>query len=199
MLARITIWLLFFLSTCIYLCCCTVKLILKDHYHERPPVLKDQIFMVEIPTFQCNWTCHQRLRLGHSRQVPLQCIINLTLSKEITIAVIMLPFHFVLHFCSFEYLFWWNNFQKSEGITKNTCRLWDAIFLINFCDLVRFQVHHFQYSMRNPWCHPSIFPQLTLCTECTVKLVLRDHCPERLPALTNHTFLAQEPINFNIT
>ncbi len=35
--------------------------ILTEHCHERPPVLKDQIFLAEGPTFQCNWTsCHQR-------------------------------------------------------------------------------------------------------------------------------------------
>ncbi len=38
----------------------TVKPFLRDHCHERPPVLKDQIFLAEGPTFQCNWTCHER-------------------------------------------------------------------------------------------------------------------------------------------
>ncbi len=37
-----------------------VKAVLTDHCHERPPVLKDHIFLVEGPTFQCNWACHQR-------------------------------------------------------------------------------------------------------------------------------------------
>ncbi len=39
---------------------CTVKAVLKDRCHERPPVLKDQIFLAESHTFQCKWTCHQR-------------------------------------------------------------------------------------------------------------------------------------------
>ncbi len=38
----------------------TVKPILRDHCHERPPVLKDHIFLAEGPTFQYNWICHQR-------------------------------------------------------------------------------------------------------------------------------------------
>ncbi len=38
----------------------TVKPVLKDHCCERPPVLKDQIFLSESPTFQCNWTCPNR-------------------------------------------------------------------------------------------------------------------------------------------
>ncbi len=50
---------------------------------ERPPVLGDQVFLAEVPTFQCtgNWTCHQRPPVlrphfyaqlgGLSRQVPL--------------------------------------------------------------------------------------------------------------------------------
>ncbi len=40
----------------------TVKTILRDHCHERPPVLKDHTFLAERPTFQYmyNWTCHQR-------------------------------------------------------------------------------------------------------------------------------------------
>ncbi len=32
----------------------TVEPVLGDHCHERPPVLKDQIFLAEGPTFQCN-------------------------------------------------------------------------------------------------------------------------------------------------
>ena len=32
----------------------TVKPVLKGHCHERQPVLKDQIFLAEGPTFQCN-------------------------------------------------------------------------------------------------------------------------------------------------
>ncbi len=32
----------------------TVKPVLKDHCHERPPVLKDQIFQAEGPTCQYN-------------------------------------------------------------------------------------------------------------------------------------------------
>ncbi len=38
--------------------CYTVKSVLRDHCHERPPVLKDQIFLVDCPTFQ--WQCHKR-------------------------------------------------------------------------------------------------------------------------------------------
>ncbi len=37
----------------------TGKLVLREHWHGRPPVLKDQIFLAEGPTFQCNWPCHQ--------------------------------------------------------------------------------------------------------------------------------------------
>ncbi len=33
---------------------CTVKPILRDHLHERPPALKDNAFLQEGPTFQCN-------------------------------------------------------------------------------------------------------------------------------------------------
>ncbi len=33
----------------------TVKPLLRDHCHKRPPVLKDQIFLAEIPTFWCNY------------------------------------------------------------------------------------------------------------------------------------------------
>ncbi len=32
----------------------TVKPVLKDHCHERLPVLKDHQLLVESPTFQCN-------------------------------------------------------------------------------------------------------------------------------------------------
>ena len=32
----------------------TVKPVLIDHCHERPPVLKEPIFLVESPIFQCN-------------------------------------------------------------------------------------------------------------------------------------------------
>ena len=32
----------------------TVKPVLKDHCHERPPALKDQISLAEGPTFQCD-------------------------------------------------------------------------------------------------------------------------------------------------
>ncbi len=38
----------------------TVKPVLRDHCHERPPALKDHTFLAEEPTFQYNWTCHQR-------------------------------------------------------------------------------------------------------------------------------------------
>ena len=34
--------------------CTTVESVLRDHCHERPPVFKDQIFLTEGPTFQCN-------------------------------------------------------------------------------------------------------------------------------------------------
>ncbi len=37
----------------------TVTPVLKGHCPERPHVLKDQIFLADGPTFQCNWTCHQ--------------------------------------------------------------------------------------------------------------------------------------------
>ncbi len=32
----------------------TVKPVLRDHCHEGPPVLKDDIFLAEDPIFQCN-------------------------------------------------------------------------------------------------------------------------------------------------
>ena len=32
----------------------TVKPVLRDHCHERPPVLKDHTFLAEGPTFQYN-------------------------------------------------------------------------------------------------------------------------------------------------
>ncbi len=38
----------------------TVEPILRGHCHERPPVFKDQIFLAEGATFQCNWTSYQR-------------------------------------------------------------------------------------------------------------------------------------------
>ncbi len=38
----------------------TVKPVLRDHCQERPPVLKDPIFLAEGPTFQCNWTWRER-------------------------------------------------------------------------------------------------------------------------------------------
>ena len=41
----------------------TVKPVLRDHCHERPPVLivlDDRMFMVEGSTFHCSSTCHQR-------------------------------------------------------------------------------------------------------------------------------------------
>ncbi len=34
--------------------CGTVKLVLRDHCHERPPVLTDHAFLAEGPTFQYN-------------------------------------------------------------------------------------------------------------------------------------------------
>ncbi len=37
-----------------------VKPVLRDHCHERPPVLTDQTILAEGPTFQYKWTCHQR-------------------------------------------------------------------------------------------------------------------------------------------
>ncbi len=60
----------------------TVKPVLRDHCHERPPVLKDHKCFAESPTFQCKWTCYQRPPVlrdhifmancgGLSRQVPL--------------------------------------------------------------------------------------------------------------------------------
>ncbi len=60
----------------------TVKPVLKDHCHKRPPVLKDHKCFAESPTFQCKWTCYQRPPVlrdhifmancgGLSRQVPL--------------------------------------------------------------------------------------------------------------------------------
>ncbi len=39
--------------------CVTVKPVLRDYWHERPPVLKDPICLAEEPTFQYNWTCHR--------------------------------------------------------------------------------------------------------------------------------------------
>ena len=33
----------------------TVKPILREHCHERPPVLKDHLFLTEGPAFQYNW------------------------------------------------------------------------------------------------------------------------------------------------
>ena len=38
----------------------TVKPVLRDHYHDRPPVLTGHTFEAERRTFQYNWTCHQR-------------------------------------------------------------------------------------------------------------------------------------------
>ncbi len=35
---------------------------LRDYCHVRPPVLNDHTLLAG-PTFQCNWTCHQRLAL----------------------------------------------------------------------------------------------------------------------------------------
>ncbi len=38
-----------------------MKSVLRDHCHERLPVLKDHILLIgPIHVFQCNWTCHQR-------------------------------------------------------------------------------------------------------------------------------------------
>ncbi len=37
----------------------TVKPVLRDHCHERPPVLAHSC-LAEGHTFQCKWTCHQR-------------------------------------------------------------------------------------------------------------------------------------------
>ncbi len=40
-----------------------MKPVLRDHYCEKPPVLKDHISLAEDYKFQCiwcNWTCHQR-------------------------------------------------------------------------------------------------------------------------------------------
>ncbi len=34
-----------------------VKSVLRDHCHERPPVLIDHTIFAEGPTFQYNWTC----------------------------------------------------------------------------------------------------------------------------------------------
>ncbi len=68
----------------------TVKPVLRDHCHERPPVLKDHQFGAESSTFQCKWTCHQRPPVlrdnifcgqwgGLSRQVPLYNVFVLGL------------------------------------------------------------------------------------------------------------------------
>ncbi len=38
----------------------TVKPVLRDHCHEKPPVLTDHAFLAEGPTFRYNLTCHQR-------------------------------------------------------------------------------------------------------------------------------------------
>ncbi len=38
----------------------TVKPVLRDHCHERPPFLTDHTFLAERSTFQYNWTCHER-------------------------------------------------------------------------------------------------------------------------------------------
>ncbi len=37
-----------------------MKPILRDHCHERPPVLKDHTLLAEGPTYLYNWTSHQR-------------------------------------------------------------------------------------------------------------------------------------------
>ncbi len=37
-----------------------VEPVFRDHCHERPPGLKYHTFLAEGPTFQYNWTCHQR-------------------------------------------------------------------------------------------------------------------------------------------
>ncbi len=39
---------------------CTVKPVLSDHCKERPPIMKDQIFLAKITTFRYKWICHQR-------------------------------------------------------------------------------------------------------------------------------------------
>ncbi len=38
----------------------TVKPVLRNCCHERQPVLTDNTFLAEGPTFQYNWTCNQR-------------------------------------------------------------------------------------------------------------------------------------------
>ncbi len=38
----------------------TVKPVLRDHCHERPPVLTDHAFSAEGPIFRYNGTCHER-------------------------------------------------------------------------------------------------------------------------------------------
>ncbi len=38
----------------------TAKSVFGDHYHERPPVLKNHIFLTEGHTFPWNCICHQR-------------------------------------------------------------------------------------------------------------------------------------------
>ncbi len=67
---------------------CTVKRILREHCHERPLVLKQQLVWAESPTFQCKWTCHQRSPTslerpyfygqwaGLSRQIPPYCLTS---------------------------------------------------------------------------------------------------------------------------
>ncbi len=43
------------------MCMHTVKPVLRDHGHERLPILKDHIFLAEEPTgtFHYKLTCHQ--------------------------------------------------------------------------------------------------------------------------------------------
>ncbi len=68
----------------------TVKPVLRDHCHERPPVLTDHTFLAEAPTFQHNnlspeTTCLDRLHVcgqwgGLLRQVLLYFIPVLWMS-----------------------------------------------------------------------------------------------------------------------
>ncbi len=73
------------INTCTVYTVYTVKPVLRDHCHERPPVLKNHI-LAEGCAFQCKSTCYQRPRDlssetiflwtmgGLSRQVLLYCV-----------------------------------------------------------------------------------------------------------------------------
>ncbi len=91
--------------------CYTVKPVLRDHCHDRPPVLKDHTFLAEGPTFKHNWTYHQRPPVltdhifyffcgqwgGLSRQVLLYLLYYsfACCMQKVFCIIISWPFHLV--------------------------------------------------------------------------------------------------------